>query len=146
MEPPCIFVKVTRTRLSSIAHGCCSLQLGPGAPLLPPSPRALCSLRGNGILISCPHTPACQRLRDIPAPLFRPGSHPSLNSQGRRSLGERVPSPRGERSGSQPWLGRGQKTHVGALRAGPRVTESLLFSIFFSRKVDPGPREAGDSN
>lgn len=68
-----------------------------GCPL-PPSPHSLRSLNGNGILIRCPHTPACLRLRDIPDPLFSPGSSP-LPRGG--VSGGKVPFQRGECSGSK---------------------------------------------
>ena len=83
--------------------------------------------------------------RDIPALLFRSGSHPLLDGQGRQSLGGRVPSQRGECSRSRPWLGPGQKAYAGPLRARPGVTDSLNL-LTFSSWVDLGPRAAADSN
>lgn len=61
------------------------------------------------------HPPACQRLRDIPAPLFRPGNHPLSRLPGEAVSGGNVPSQRGDVSGSRPWLGRGAQRRMPAL-------------------------------
>lgn len=107
--------KVTRTRLGSVPQRCCASSWGLGRPPAP-RPHSLGSLNGNGIFIRCPHTPARQRLRDIPAPLFGPGSHPSLDGQRRRSLGGKFLS-RALNTG-----GWGQdRRHAGPLRAGAGV-------------------------
>lgn len=63
-----------------------------------------------------PHTPACQRLRDIPDPLFGSGSYPLPQRPKEAVSGGKVLSQRGECPGSRPWLGPGQKTQAGPLR------------------------------
>ena len=61
----------TRKMLESVPQSC-YWGLGPS-----PALRSTFSMlpNGNGIF-RCPSTPACQKPRDIPAPLFGPGSHP----------------------------------------------------------------------
>lgn len=67
------------------------------------------------------HPPACQRLRDIPAPLFRPGNHPLSRLPGEAVSGGNGSFPERRRLREQALAGpRGTETHAGSLRAGPR--------------------------